>query len=209
MIAKILIVALLCVAYTLAEAPFKRYRYQRFRQAPSRQFFARQEAPYPESTGGEPAAEYGPPPTTTTPAPTYGPPPPAYGPPAAPGDVEPAEAPDTEVVAAPSRFTQFGDKLSLPATKGPQKFSQRLELQQQVKQFPSQQQVVNPFVAPVGAKPTQFDTRIAPTQFATPVAPTQFATPLQFRPVAELQATVTQPELYVNTVVQSQVSADE
>lgn len=254
MIAKILIVAVLCVSYALAEAP--RYRNQRFRQAqfrqaPPRQFFARQEAPYPESSGGEPAAEYGPP----KPTPTYGPPPttPAssYGPPAeAPSDVEPAQNPDTEVVAAPSRFTQFSDKLALPATKPPQKFSQRLELQQQVKQFPNQQQqqVVTPFVAPVAAAPVQFATPVvaAPAQFAAPaqlVAPAQFGAiqqegsyyiqlpsgsiqrvnyltqpsvadnavvaQLQFRPVAEVQATVNQPELYVNTVVQSQVSTDE
>lgn len=64
MISKILIVAVLCVAYSLAEAPVNRYRSQRFRQAPPRQYsrqFARQEAPYPASQGGEPAAEYGPP----------------------------------------------------------------------------------------------------------------------------------------------------
>lgn len=237
MISKIIIVAVLCVASILAEAPINRYRNQRFHQAPPKQFFARQEAPYPASSGGEPAAAYGPP------KPTYGPPPttpaPAYGAPAAAPDAEPA-APDTEVVGAPSRFTQFSDKLSLPATKAPQKFSQRLELQQQVKQFPSPP-IVTPFVAPVATAPV-----VAPAPVIAPaqiVAPAQFGAiqqegsyfiqlpsgsiqrvnyltqpsvvdnsvlaQLQFRPVAEVRATVDEPQLYVNTVVQSQVSSDE
>lgn len=229
MISKIVIIAVLFVVYTLAEAPIDRNRFQRFRQAQPRQFFARQEeAPYPASQGGEPAAEYGPP------KPTYGPPPPTttpspeYGSPAAPGaDVEPGDNSDTEVVAQPSRFSQFGEKLTAPSKKSPQKFSQRLELQQQVQQFPNQRVVTTPFVAPV----QQF---VAPVQYAAlqqadgsyfiqlPSGSIQrvnyLAQPslvdnsglakLQFRPIAEVQSTVTDPQFYVNTLVQSQVSTE-
>ncbi|XP_031639155.1 uncharacterized protein LOC116351211 [Contarinia nasturtii] len=232
MISKILIIAVLCVSYTLAEAPVNRYRSQRFRQAPprqySRQFSQRQESPYPQSQGNEPAAEYG------APKPTYGPPstnpPPVYGAPAA-GDVEPVENSDSEVVGQPSRLTQFNEKLSLPSNRDPQKFSQKLELQQQVQQFPSQQ-IVTPFVAaapiqPVVGAPVQFAQAIQPegsyyiqlpsgsiqrVNYLTQpsVVDNSVLAKLQFRPVGGLQTTVVEPQqLYVNTVVQSHVSSDE
>lgn len=234
MISKIVIIAMFCVVYTLAEAPVNRYRSQRFRQAPPRSFFARQEAPYPAASGGEPAEAYGPPPTTTA-APQ-----PTYGAPAAPsnGDAETSN-PDSEVVGAPSRLTAFNERL--PTKKAPQKFSQRLELQQQVQQFQGQQQQqfitpVQQFVAPVApvAQPVAVAAplQLAPLQqiqqdgsyfiqlpngsiqrvnyLTQPnVDGTVFAQ-LQYRPVAELQATVAEPQqLYVNTVVQSHVSTDE
>lgn len=239
MISKIVIVAVLCVTCILAEAPLNRYRFQRLRQPPSRQFFARQEAPYPDASqqGGEPKAEYGPP------KPVYGPPstppPPQYGPPPSTnGDTEitnTADNPDSEVVGQPSRLTQ-SERLTLPTKKSPQKFSQRLELQQQVQQFPNQQfphqQIPNQqfpnqqFVTPVQQV-------VAPAQLAAiqegfyyiqlPNGAIQrveyFTQPslvdnsvlanLQFRPVAEVQATVAEPQLFVNTLVQSHVTADE
>lgn len=233
MICKFVIIAVLCVSYTLAEAP--RYRVQRFRQAPARNFFARQEAPYPDSTqqGGEPAAAYGPP---STPKPVYGPPPtqrPVYGPPSAVGDPEITNEslnPDSEALAGqPSRLTKFNEKLTLPTTKGPQKFSQRLELQQQVQQFPTTQQIVAPVqtvqpVQPVFASPYQ----LAAIQegsyfiqlpngaiervnyFTQPSAvDNSILAKLQFSPVAEVQTTVAEPQLYVNTLVQSHVTTDE
>lgn len=243
MIAKILIVAVLCVAYVLAEPPVNRYRNQRFRQAPlrqapPRQFFARQEAPYPAANagGGEPKPEYGPP------KPTYGPPPtttpaPAYGaPPAASNGNGEATNPDSEAVGQPSRLTAFN---ALPTKKAPQKFSQRLELQQQVKQFPGQQQ----FIAPVQRVVAPVQPVVAPVQPIAVAAPLQYtaiqpdgsyfvqlpsgsiqrfnylAQPsvvdgtvisnLQYSPVAEVQASVAEPNFYVNTLVQSQVTAEE
>lgn len=244
MFGKLVVIAVLCITYTLAEAPVNRYRAQRLRQPPPRQFFGRQEAvpaPYPDSQGGEPAAEYGPPKPVygapTTPAPQYGPPP-------SNGDAEiPSESvnnPDSELVSGqPSRLQ------SLPQKKQ-QKFSQRLELQQQVQQYPQQYQqqqfitpVVSPFQQVVAAAPLQY--AAAPVQYAA--APAQLAAiqqdgsyfiqlpngsiqrvnyatqpsvvdnsvlaKLQFRPVAAVQATVAEPQLYVNTVVQSHVNSDE
>lgn len=126
----------------------------------------------------------------------------------------------------------------MPSKNGPQKFSQKLELQQQVQQFPSQQ-VVTPFVATapiqpvVAAAPVQ--SVVAPVQYAAlqqqegsyfiqlpsgsiqrvnyltqpSVVDNSVLAKLQFRPVGELQTTVAEPQLYVNTVVQSHVSADE
>lgn len=229
MISKIVVVALLCVAYTLAEAPVNRYRYQRVRQAPPRNFFARQEqVPYPavNKQGGEPKPEYGPP------KPTYGPPPsttpaPEYGPPAN-GDSE-STNPDSEAVGQPSRLTAFS---ALPTKKAPQKFSQRLELQQQVKQFPGQQQFIAPVqsvVAPVQpvavAAPLQL-TAIQPDGsyfIQLPSGSIQrvnylpqpgvvdgsvFAN-LRYSPVAEVQTSVAEPNLYVNTLVQSHVTAED
>lgn len=252
MISKFVVIAVLCVTYTLAEAP--RYRSQRFRQAPSRNFFARQEAPYPDAIpqGGEPASAYGPP---SSPRPVYGAPPtprPVYGSPSGFGDPEITNEsinPDSEALSAqPSRLTKF-EKLTLPTKKSPQKFSQqklnpqfsqRLELQQQVQQFPTQQQ----FVAPVQTvQPIQ---PISPFQsvFASPYQlpavqegsyyiqlpngaierVNYFTQPsavdnsvlakLQFRPVAEvpvaeIQTTVAEPQLFVNTLVQSHITTDE
>lgn len=225
MISKILIVAVLCVTCILAEAPLNRYRYQRFRQAPpSRQYFARQEAPYPDASqqGGEPKPEYGPPkpvygpPPTTAPPPKYGPPPTSNADP----EITDSNNPDSEVVGAPSRLSQF-EKLTLPTKKSPQKFSQRLELQQQVQQFPSQQ-IVNPYqqvVAPVKLAAIQEGSyfiqlpngEIQRVDYLTQpslVDNSVFAK-LQFRPVAEVQTTVAEPQLFVNTLVQSHVSTDE
>lgn len=245
MFSKILVIAVLCVASTLAEAPVNRYRYQRFRQAPPRQFFARQEAPYPAANeqGGDPATVYGPP-STTTPAPAYGPPPSVYGLPSSNGDTEitnneTTDNPDSEVVGQPSRLTAFNQKLSAP-TKKAQKFSQRLELQQQVQQFPGQQTItpVQPLVAPVQPVAVAQVQPFAATQFAAPLTAIQqdgsyfiqlpngsiqrvnyltqpslvdnsLLAQLQFRPVAEVQATVADPQLYVNTVVQSHVSTED
>lgn len=237
MISKILVVAVLCVACVLAEAPINRYRPQRFRQGP-RQFFARQEAPYPESQGGEPKPEYGPPkpvygPPTTTPSPQYGAPPSDADPEIT--NAEPTN-PDAELVAGqPSRLTQFGQHL--PTRKSPPKFSQRLELKQQVHQLPSTQ-VVTPFqqvVTPVQhvVSPVQQQV-LSPVQLAalqqagsyyielpngsiqrvnylsepSLLDETVYAK-LQFRPVAEVQTTVAEPQLFVNTVVQSHVATDD
>lgn len=227
MISKILILSVLCITYTLAEAPLNRYRYQRFRQAPARQFFARQEAPYPDSTqqGGEPAAAYGPP---STPQPVYGPPPttpsPQYGAPPAIGEPEitnESANPDSEVVGQPSRLTNF--EQTLPTKKSPQKFSQRLELQQQVQQFPTQQ-VVSP-VHSVFASPYQLaaiqqegsyyiqlpNGAIQRVNYLTQpsVVDNSVLAKLEFRPVAEVQTTVAEPQLFVNTLVQSHVTTDE
>lgn len=242
------VVLLSCVSYVLAEAPLSnRYRPQRYRQAPSR-FLARQEGPYPESSGGQPAAEYGPP---SSPKPAYGPPTttpsPQYGAPPAPVDepelVNPNN-PDTEAVGQPSRLRQF-ERLNLPNKKGPQKFSQRLELQQQVQQFPATLQP--PLVpAPHFHAEPHFHAALpapAPVQpvFTSPYQLAALQQPegsyfiqlpngsiqrvnyltqpslvddsvlakLEFRPVAEVQTTVAEPQLYVNTLVHSHVSADE
>lgn len=230
MISKIVVIAVFCVTYTLAEAPLNRYRYQRFRQAPSRRFFARQEAPYPDSAGGEPAAAYGPP---STPQPAYGPPSttpsPQYGAPPVIGDPEINESsnPDSEVVGQPSRLTNF--QQTLPTRKSPQKFSQRLELQQQVQQFPTQQvvtpvQTIQP-VQPVLANPYQLaaiqqegsyyiqlpNGVIQRVNYLTQpsVVDNSILAKLQYRPVAEVQTTVAEPQLFVNTLVQSHVTADE
>lgn len=64
------------VVQAVPEPP--RFRSQRFRQQPFA--FARQEAPYPASSGGNPATVYGPPPTPApSPKPEYGPPPAVAG----------------------------------------------------------------------------------------------------------------------------------
>lgn len=236
------VVLLLCVSYVLAEAPLSnRYRPQRYRQAPPSRQFARQEAPYPDSNGGQPAAEYGPP---SSPKPAYGAPSPTtpspqYGAPPAPVDepelVNPNN-PDTEAVPQPSRLRQF-ERLTLPTKKSPQKFSQRLELQQQVQQFPATLQppliAASPFAAPIPA-PIQ-PVFASPYQLAALQQPegsyyiqlpngaiqrvnylTQpsfvddsVLAKLEFRPVAEVQTTVAEPQLFVNTLVHSHVSADE
>lgn len=213
----------------MSEAPVNRYRFQRLRQGPQSRSFARQEAPYPESSGGEPAAAYGPP---STPKPAYGPPPPSqYGAPSN-GDSELGnESPsntDTEAIAGqPSRFTEF-EKLTLPTKKPPQKFSQRLELQQQVQQFPAQPQFLTavPPVQPVFASPLQVAAPIQQEgsyliQLSNGViqrvnyltqpslVDDSVLAKLQFQPVAEVQTTVAEPQLYVNTLVQSHVTADE
>lgn len=227
MFGKLVVIAVLCITYTLAEAPVNRYRAQRLRQPPPRQFFGRQEAapaPYPDSQGGEPAAEYGPPKPVygapTTPAPQYGPPP----------SNEDAEIPsesvnnqDSELVSGqPSRLQ------SLPQKKQ-QKFSQRLELQQQVQQYPQQQQFITPVVSPfqqvVAAAPAQLaaiqqdgsyfiqlpNGSIQRVNYVTQpsLVDNSVLAKLQFRPVAAVQATVAEPQLYVNTVVQSHVNSDE
>lgn len=230
MIRKYVIIAVLCISSILAEAPLNRYRSQRFRQAPPRQYFARQQAPYPESSGGEPAAAYGPP---STPKPVYGPPttpPPQYGPPPPVSDPEitnESSNPDSESVAAqPSRFTN--DKLTLPTKKSPQKFSQRLELQQQVQQFqtPSVVTQVQPIqpVQSVLTSPYQSaalqegyyyiqlpNGAIQRVNYLTQpsVVDNSVLAKLEFRPVAEVQTTVSEPQLFVNTLVQSHVTADE
>lgn len=233
-------VLLLCVNYVLSEAPLSnRYRSQRYRQAPlSRQsFLARQEAPYPESSAGQPAAEYGPP---SSPKPVYGAPPttpaPQYGAPQpAPVDepelVNPSNT-DTEAVPAqPSRLRQF-ERLTLPTKKSPQKFSQRLELQQQVQQFPSALQpplIPAPIPAPIQpifSSPLQLAALQQPegsyfiqlpngaiqrVNYLTQpsLVDDSVLAKLEFRPIAEVQTTVAEPQLYVNTLVHSHVSADE
>lgn len=236
----VVFVLLMCVSYVLAEAPLSnRYRPQRYRQAPpSRQFqLARQEAPYPESSGGQPSAEYGPP---SSPKPVYGAPSttPAsqYGAPPAPVDEPELVNPDTEALPQPSRLRQF-ERLNAPSKKSPQKFSQRLELQQQVQQFPAALQppliAAAPFPAPIPA-PIQ-PVFASPYQLAALQNPegsyfiqlpngaiervnylTQpslvddsILAKLEFRPVAEVQTTVAEPQLYVNTLVHSHISADE
>lgn len=243
-------VLLLCVSCILAEAPLaNRYRSQRYRQASRPISFARQEAgPYPDSSGGNtPAAAYGPP---STPKPVYGPPsttpssqygaPPAVSNPDEPELVNPSST-DTEAIpvpAQPSRFTQLGS-LHLPSKKIPPKFSQRLELQQHVHQFPT---VLQPPLIPAAPFP-------APLPLPAPIQPV-FASPLQlaalqhpegsytielpngviqrvnyltqpslvddsvlaklqFRPVAEVHTAVAEPQLYVDTLVHSHVVTDE
>lgn len=228
MISKILVIAVLCVTYTLAEAP----RYQRFRQPLKRQFFARQEAPYPDSSqqGGEPASAYGPP---STPQSSYGPPSTTpsyqYGPPQSNGDPEITNESDTEFVGQPSRLTNF--QQTLPTKKSPQKFSQRLELQQQVQQFPTpqvQRFPAQPVVAPIqpvfssayqlaaiqpeGSYYIQLPNgAIQRVNYLTQpsVVDNSVLAKLEFRPVAEVQTTVAEPQLFVNTLVQSHVSTDE
>lgn len=275
---KVAIVVLLsCVSYVLAEAPLgNRYRPapQRYRQAPSRFLLARQEAPYPASSGGEPAAEYGPP---SSPKPVYGAPAPTttpspqYGAPPAPVDEPELANPsntDTEAVpGAPARLRQF-ERFTLPSKKGPQKFSQRLELQQQVQQFPATLQpplaaaphfhaaatLQPPLIAEphFHAAPHFHEAALPPPAALHAPAPIQpvFASPyqlaalqqpegsyfielpngsiqrvnyltqpslvddsvlakLEFRPVAEVQTTIAEPQLFVNTLVHSHVSADE
>lgn len=216
MMSKIVIMAMFCVACTLAEAPANRYRYQRLRQTPSTNSFQRQEtAPYPgpyPAANEQPEREYGPPAASN-------------------GDTEVTEA-DSETIDQPSRFTAFN---AAPAKKSPQKLSQRLELQQEVKQSPRQHQQ---FLVP----DQQIVTPIQSLQSVAVAAPLQLAAiqregsyfiqlpngslqrvnyltqpsvsdgsvfaKLQYRPVAELQ-TIAEPQLFVNTVVQSHVSTDE
>lgn len=239
---------LLCVSYVLAEAPLsQRYRSQRYRQA-SRPFaFERQEAaPYPASSGGQPSAAYGPP---SSPKPIYGAPPqptttpsPQYGAPPAPVDepelVNPSTS-DTEAIPGqPSRLRQFGG-LNPPTKKNPSKFSQRLELQQQVQQFPAALQppllAAAPFPAPIPVAAPIQPVFASPYQLAALQHPegsyfiqlpngaiervnylTQpslvddsVLAKLEFRPVAEVQTTFAEPQLFVNTLVHSHVSTDE
>lgn len=231
MIGKVLLIAVLCVSYVLAEAPINRYRIrpQRLRQIPSRQFLARQEAPYP-AANNQPATLYGPP-TTSEPASSYGPPAASYGPPVAePADPEPTsneaiDNPDSEVLpgAQPSRLSS--QKLTLPSKNNAQKFSQRLELQQQV-HLPSPQVQQVPQVQPVRLAP-QF--QLAPIQqegsyfiqlpngviqrvnyLTQPsLVDNTLAARLQFRPVATAQASYNEPQVLVNTLVNSYTSADE
>lgn len=220
MIGKVLLIAVVCVSYVLAEAPINRYRYrpQRLRQIPSRQFLARQEAPYPY-----PAAIN---PTAAQPAPTYGPPAASYGPPVAhPADPEPTsneaiDNPDSEVVpgAEPSRLT--AQKLTLPSKNNAQKFSQRLELQQQVHlPSPQVQQVqqvrLAPLVSPIQQEGSYFiqlpNGVIQRVNYLTQpsLVDNSLAARLQFRPVATVQASYNEPQVLVNTLVNSYTSADE
>lgn len=239
----VVFVLFLGVSYVLAEAPLSyRYRSQRYRQAPpSRQLLlARQEAPYPNSGGGQPAAEYGPPsspkpvygaPSSTTPSPQYGAPP---APVDEPELVNPSNT-DTEALPGqPSRLRQF-ERLTLPTKKSPQKFSQRLELQQQVQQFPSALQppliAASPFPAPAPIQPV-FTSQYQLAALQQPEGSYFIQLPngaiqrvnyltqpsliddsvfakLEFRPVAEVQTTLAEPQVYVNTLVHSHVSADE
>lgn len=226
MMGKVVLIAVLCVSYVLAEVPINRYSYrpQRLRQIPQRQFFARQEAPYP-AANNQPAASYGPP-TTAEPAPSYGPPATSYGPPAGhPVDPEPTsneaiDNPDSEVVpgAAPSRLTS--QKLTLPSKNGAQKFSQRLELQQQV-HLPNQQRQqvqpvqLTPLLAPIQQEGSYFIQlpngviqRVSYVAQPSLVDNT-LAARLQFRPVATAQTSYNEPQVYVNTLVNSYTSADE
>lgn len=237
---QIAVIVLLCISYALAEAPSSNsYRSQRYRPAPSRQFLLRQETPYPESSGGQPSAAYGPP---STPKPIYGAPPQStpssqYG--APPSSVDEPELinenaasnPNAEAVPGqPSRFRQF-ERLTLPTKKSSQKFSQRLELQQQVQQFPASLQPPLVAAAPAPIQPVF----VSPYQLAAIQQPegsyfiqlpngaierVNYLTQpslvddsvlarLEFRPVAEVQTTVAEPQLYVNTLVHSHVSADE
>lgn len=221
MIGKVLLVAVLCVSYVLAEAPINRYRYrpQRLRQIP-RQFLSRQEAPYP-AANSQPAPSYGPP-TTVSPAPSYGPPAPSYGPPADPEPTsnEAIDNPDSEVVpgAEPSRLT--AQKLTLPSKNNAHKFSQRLELQQQV-HLPSpqvqqvQQVQLAPLVAPIqqeGSYYIQLPNGVIQrvNYISQPsLVDNTLAARLQFRPVATVQTSYNEPQVLVNTLVNSYTSADE
>lgn len=225
MIGKVFLVGVLCVSYILAETPINRYRYrsQRLRQIPSRQFFARQEAPYP-AANNQPAASYGPPSTVEpAPGPTYGPPATSYGPPVAqPTDPEPTSNEaidnlDSEVVsgAEPSRlvkpFRLTAQKLTLPSKSNAQKFSQRLELQQQV-HLPSpqvqqfQQVQLAPLVQQEGSYFIQLPNGVI--QRVNYLTQPSLAR-LQFRPVATAQASYNEPQVLVNTLVNSYTSADE
>lgn len=234
MIGKLVIVAVLCVSCVLAEAPINRYRYrqQRLRQLPQRQFFARQEAPYPPAaSSGEPQPEYGPPPSygppTTEPAPQYGPPPPSNGDTELTNN-ETTDNPESEALPGaagqPSRLTKF-QKFTLPSKANPQKFSQRLELQQQVHlpnqpQFqqvqPQFQQVqLAPLSAPIQQEGSYFvqlpNGIIQRVNYITQpnLVDNTLAARLQFRPVAVAQTTVNEPQVYVNTLVNSYATADE
>lgn len=213
MLKNIVVIALCCVSCLLAEAPVNRYRAQRFRQQ-QQQFFARQQVPYSDKQSAEPNAAYGAPPNpTTAPGPKYGAPPQS--------DVDlsgvPVEAEaEAEAFAGtePSRLTS--QKLSLPSAGNPPKFGQRLELQQQV-QLPARQVIATPLeythahIQQAGSYYVQLPNgniqRV--TYLAQPdhVDNSVFAQ-LQYRPVAQAQAVVTEPEVYVNTVVQSYTASE-
>lgn len=239
--------ALCCAVCISAEVPVNRFRNQRFRQAPQRQFLARQQAPYPDASAPEPDAAYGAPPKPTTPpASQYGPPPVTqYGAPPSAGDIDPNAEPVAEVEAEafagvqPSRLTApsqlTAQKLTLPSTENAPKFAQRLELKQQVQLPPRQvipaplqyaqiQQTGSYYVQlPNGniqrvnyvAQPDHVDNgAFAQLQFR-PVAQAQavVAEPdvfaqLQYRPVAQAQTVFNEPEVYVNTVVQSYTASE-
>lgn len=225
---KVLLIAVVCVSYVLAETPINQYRYrpQRLRQIPSRQFLARQEAPYPyPAANNQPAASYGPP-STAQPAPSYGPPAASYGPAIAhsadpePTSNEAIDNPDSEVVpgAEPSRLT--AQKLTLPSKNNAQKFSQRLELQQQV-HLPSpqvrqvQQVQLAPLVSPIQQEGSYFiqlpNGVIQRVNYLTQpsLVDNSLAARLQFRPVATVQASYNEPQVLVNTLVNSYTSTDE
>lgn len=230
MIAKTVLIVALCVSLTLGEVPNNRYRYrqQRLRQLPQRQFFARQEAPYPAASQPEPKPEYGPPPSYGPPA-SYGPPlatEPAsqYGAPTN-GDTEltsneTTDNPESEVLpgAQPSRLTK-SQKLSLPNQGKPQKFSQRLELQQQV-HLPNQPQQLQqvqlaPLAAPIQQEGSYYiqlpNGAIQRVNYLTQpsLVDNTISARLQFRPVAVAQTTYNEPQVYVNTLVNSYATADE
>lgn len=217
MLKNILVIALCCVSYLLAEAPLNRYRAQRFRQPQQQQFLARQQAPYSDRQSVEPNAVYGAPPNPTTiPGPKYGAPPQRdvdlNGEPVAEAEAE-AEA---EAFAGPEPSRLTSQKLSLPSPGNPPKFGQRLELQQQV-QLPARQVISPPLeythahIQQAGSYYVQLPNgniqRV--TYLAQPdhVDNSVFAQ-LQFRPVAQAQAVVTEPEVYVNTVVQAYTASE-
>lgn len=216
---------LCCAACILAEPPANRYRAQRFRQAsPSRQFSARQQAPYPDAQT-EPSAAYGAPPNPTPPASQYG------APPQPDTDQNGVPVGEAEAFAGPEPSRLTAQKLTLPSAASPPKFAQRLELQQQV-QLPARQVVAAPLqyaqLQPVGSVaagpvlpyaqiqqagsyyvqlPSGDIQRVAYVTQPDPVDNAVLAQ-LQFRPVARAQAVVTEPEVYVNTVVQAYTAAE-
>lgn len=221
MFGKIGLIVVLCVACVVAEAPVYRYRGQRLRQLPQRQrspFFARQEA---EPAAPNPKPEYGAPPQQApNPKPEYGAPPatepaPAYGPPPPKPDESGDESStDTEVVnSQPSRFMKF-DRLRVPS-KNAQKF-QRLELQQQIQTVPNRP------LQPLALQPIQYaaiqqegsyfiqlpNGAIQRVNYLTQpsLVDDSVTARLQFRPIAEAQITAVDPQLYINTQVQSYTS---
>lgn len=204
MIEKVLLIAILCVSYVLAEVPINRYRYrpQRLRQIP----------PYPVANN-QPSAAYGPP-TTGYPSPSYGPPPQSTS-------NEAIDNPDSELVsdAEPSRLT--AQKLTLPSrNNNAQKFSQRLELQQQV-HFPSpqvqqvQQAQFASLVSPIQQEGSYFiqlpNGVIQRVTYVTQpsLVDNTLAARLQFHPAATVQASYNEPKVLVNTLVNSYTSPDE
>lgn len=199
MFVRITLIALICVLYTNAEAPFRKH-YKFAKQLDS--------APYAPS-GLQPAVPFGLP-TTPQPHVVYGPPASSYGLPADdPQSIETEENADAEYINQPSHLTRF-EKLRQrngqfrQAKNGQQK----LQLQKFAK-FSQPQQLVQPLqaVQPEGSYFIQLPN--GAIQQVTYVAqPSPFdqsvSARLQFRPVAQAQAmAVADPQVFVNTLVQT------
>lgn len=226
MLKNVSFIVLCCAACILAEPPASRYRAQRFRQAPpSRQVSARQQAPYPDAQT-EPSPAYGAPPNPTPPASQYG------APPQPDTDQNGVVVGEAEAFAGPEPSRLTAQKLTLPSAASPPKFAQRLELQQQV-QLPARQVAAAPLqytaqlqpvgsvagaavlpyaqIQPAGSYYVQLPSgdiqRVAYLTQPDPVDGAVYGQ-LQFRPVARAQAVVTEPEVYVNTVVQAYTAAE-